>query len=535
MIKKILFALMTFLIIFTATSLQAKSKTINVTVDPRIELLAAVQLFSGYESQTGLITDYDIDYKWEMTEHFSDYIDHPAIQAFQNLSENGFSFDAPAAAMLYLSNPPELEIVKPFSDYLTGRAKGEENLVKFISDLRDFARNTDFMAFYNSHEDTYDKIIDDVQGKLSSENYVATLEDYYGMNQHSYNIILAPLFHHGGFGPRLELADGTYDVHNICGPTGNDEGLPIFGTAEEFKYLAWHEFSHSFVNPTTAQFITDISNYESLFTPISERMSSQAYPSWETCVNEHIVRAVTTRLAHLNDGRKAGERAIVAEQAKGFFYVPALCEKLEIFEKQKDRYPTFVDFYPELITAFKSLAESDLDDEFFTVPFIGSINSVVGDKKSVILITPTHESDPEMQTSIHGFIEQIRNRFYPDAEILADDEALERDLSSYSIVVYGTPQGNSWLAENIRQLPVKIRDNSIVADKVYDGTDLKFITAWPNPFNPKKGMVVYTAQRAADIVGINNIFHGPTDYVIGQGHEVLNSADYNKDDDRWRF
>ncbi|MFQ5983206.1 MAG: hypothetical protein ACE5KS_07520, partial [Woeseiaceae bacterium] len=46
---------------------------------------------------------------------------------------------------------------------------------------------------------------------------------------------------------------------------------------------------------------------------------------------------------------------------------------------------------------------------------------------------------------------------------------------------------------------------------VYTGEDLRFITAWPNPQNPEKGVVMYAAQRAQDVVGINAVFHGPTD------------------------
>ena len=175
------------------------------------------------------------------------------------------------------------------------------------------------------------------------------------MSQNSYNIILAPLFT-GGFGPRIERSSGKYDIYNILGPTNIKAGLPSFGSEQSFRHIAWHEFSHSFVNPTTAKFSRDIDQYEALYEPISIRMKGQAYRDWQTCVNEHIVRAVTTRLAYRELGSDAGGRALRGEKERGFAYVQALCESLVDYEKHRDTYPTFVDFYPELINVFKRLS-----------------------------------------------------------------------------------------------------------------------------------------------------------------------------------
>jgi len=49
-------------------------------------------------------------------------------------------------------------------------------------------------------------------------------------------------------------------------------------------------------------------------------------------------------------------------------------------------------------------------------------------------------------------------------------------------------------------------------NKKYEGKNLRFITAWRNPKNIEKGVVIYTALKTADVIAINGIFHGPTDY-----------------------
>lgn len=48
-------------------------------------------------------------------------------------------------------------------------------------------------------------------------------------------------------------------------------------------------------------------------------------------------------------------------------------------------------------------------------------------------------------------------------------------------------------------------------------------------------MVIYTAQRADDVVGINRVFHGPTDYVLAHGQAVVNAANDVKKGNPWTF
>ena len=533
----------------TAPGLSETEHSLNVFVDPRMELLAVVQLLSDYGGRYGLITPDDFPYKRDVIEYFSPYKNHPAVKLFAEMSANaaGFAYDAPPRAMLHLSGPPDLTLELPFTKYLKKRAGGGQQLNQFVNSLRDFARDTNFTAFFEAHKRTFQTIVAIAQEKMQGIDYIGPLEDYYGMKQHSYNIILVPLFF-ASYGPSIKRADGTYDIYNITGLYGVENGFPAFGTAEGFRHLAWHEFGHSFVNPTTGKFHKEIAKYSSLYNPISDRMKQQAYGNWQSCVNEHIVRAVETRLAHREMGKEAGDRALLTEKLKGFSYVEALSERLKEYESRRDKYPTFVDFYPRLVDVFKELSEKELGDDFYTPPlselykevgtgvFTGPINAAVIDRKSAVLIVPTHESDKAVQDEIHAYVKRVHNKFFKDCPILTDKEALKRDLSSNTIIVFGTIKGNLWLAQHIAKLPVRIESNQIVADTVYCGTRLGFITAWPNPQNPKKGMVIYTAQQAEDIIDINSrVSHGHTDYVIAEGSKILVEGNYKKQNGRWTF
>jgi hypothetical protein len=96
-------------------------------------------------------------------------------------------------------------------------------------------------------------------------------------------------------------------------------------------------------------------------------------------------------------------------------------------------------------------------------------------------------------------------------------------------------EGNLWLNHYKETFPFKINDDSIKAQSDYDGANLTFITAMPNPQNYKKPLLIYTAQKSDDIVDINSVFHGATDYIIAKDAEEVYSGFYSKDKEKWTF
>jgi hypothetical protein len=218
----------------------------------------------------------------------------------------------------------------------------------FLAALRDFTRETHFMSFYTSHADFYATLTGQVE-KMIDPAGLTMLEDYYGMQQHSYNIILVPLFHPGGFGPRIPAGNGVFDVYSINGPQGVSGDIPNFGGANDYRELIWHEFGHSFINPLTEANNDLVFPYENLANPIARKMKRMAYTNWETIVNEHVIRAITTRLVAQMDGKEAGRILLETERSKGFRYIDVLAERLKEYETNRGEYPTLESFYRRLM------------------------------------------------------------------------------------------------------------------------------------------------------------------------------------------
>ena len=345
-ILKILTTLFIVSLLFTNLSgfskvkaISSESKIVNVSVDPRIELLSAVQLLSDYP----LLTRSDFQYKREMLNYFSPYKSHPAVTKFKEMSEEGFAYDAPPTAMLYLSDPPELKVVTPFTDYIIGRAGGRVDLESFIEALRDFAIKSNFMEFFNAHKDFYAILIQGTKANLDDYDIVGALEDFYGISKNSYNIITSPL-QSNAYGPSIEREPSKYDIYSI---------MPGFQL-----WVVLHEFGHSFVNPITAKYRDEVNKYSKLFEPVKEIMIKNAHGEWEICVNEHIIQAVVAKVLEKLVGQQVLADVILSDTVEGgYVYVRGIYELLNVYENNRDKYPTFEDFYPEILNYFSEISK----------------------------------------------------------------------------------------------------------------------------------------------------------------------------------
>lgn len=326
---------------------------IRITVDPRVELVSIVQYLSNYDE---LITTADFSYRTDVDEYFGKYRDHEAIKLYESMVETGFMFSTPATFALGLTDGLYMDDGVKLQSHVLWGGGGEEQLKKFARALRDFSRKTDFYNFYVSHEDYYWDNILRVANLVGDWDYIAEIQDYYGMEYNSFNVIPVPLYGGGGgYGPHVERESGI-DIYSIL--ISFDEqsqgDIPLYGNKAVFKLLLRHEFSHSFVNRVTDMYLDEVMKYQYLLDPIREEMDALNYGSWVACLNEHIVRAVTVRLA-FSDSNYEGRRALARELEDGFIYTDELADALVEYEKNRDIYPDFISFYPRLLEVLSGL------------------------------------------------------------------------------------------------------------------------------------------------------------------------------------
>lgn len=328
---------------------------ITVTVDPRIELISSIKLISNYNDKYPRHqTRLDFSYIKNMDSYFSKYRTHEVVLLFEKMSSCGFTLRYPPLFMLHLSNPSALKQRIPFDGKLIEKAGGETRLNQLSRSLTEYAHLSDFRRFYEDNQDLYEKMIQNTMIEFSKINPVETLEDYFGMEYPQYFIILSPIQHEGGFGVDLNRKDGKNYPYAVIGPTDVNDNVPSFGTGWPLIYLVWHELGHSFTNSAMSQYLDDVNKYEKLQLQMVSTMAKQGYAtnSWELIVDEHIARAVTTRLTYLHFGKEKGDEELNLHKSQGWLYIEDMVLALKEYEGNRQLYPDFNSFYPALLTVF---------------------------------------------------------------------------------------------------------------------------------------------------------------------------------------
>lgn len=171
-------------------------------------------------------------------------------------------------------------------------------------------------------------------------------------------------------------------------------------------------------------------------------------------------------------------------------------------------------------------------------PFRGPIDAALTEPRPLVLIVPTNETDAEAQGRIRAITEEYSTFLKGKlpgrrVSILEDREASRRDLSRDTLLVFGTPRGNLWLADRLADLPFAVEPARVIADREYRGDDLSLISAWRHPQDPSAGIIIYTAQRAREVLDLYSRSYGETDYILFRGKTVLRSGNYASKRGRW--
>ncbi len=496
---------------------------LNITVDPRMELLSAVQVISDYPT-----INRKVPYSNELMQFFGRYNSLEACQLTSQLAADyEFAYDGPADFILRLSQVPELKAVHPFSDRMIERANGKSNLEKYGDALHRFAVESNFAEFWNNKKPYYQKMVEYTANDLSDFDPVGKLESYYNESKNSYTVALSPSFA-GGYGLRIPTSNNSLDIYACLNVSEMKDGIPYFSKLG-LSHFVWHEFSHSFINPLTEKYKVRIEATSELFAPLETKMS---YNEWWNCVNEHIIRAIYIRLISTYENEDAAKMQLENEKSFHFAYIEPLVEKLKQFEKERQATNiTFSEFYPTLLNVFDSLSHSN-NEYLLNPPFLGPIRTVLNSRK-IAIIYPTNDSDTTALRSLFTYTSRIQKMKSDVSIICADTVALKMDLSDYSIMAYGTIESNLFLNNYKETFPFKISGYMILTDKKQEGSRLRIIACLPNPTNTKRGMMVNTSTSNRNIKGVSNPF--TDDYLVFEDIENILQHGSFKKGETWSF
>jgi len=328
-------------------------------VDKRTELLSIVFRLAGNpEYNQGMYKEYVKD----IHNHFDRYKDHELIRFARELyQKSGVSFDAVMTLAIYLSQPPRLDPIIPFTDAVPEARWGKKNAEKFVGLLKKFYIDADCATFFSNHEAAY---------QLAQERFkvvynaldIKWYQDFYGTApKGSLNIIVGLGNGACNYGAKVIYPDGREDPYAVMGTWSfDDAGKPVYSPQGYLPTLI-HEFNHSFVNHLVEQHAKDFEQSGNvLFKTVGNMMSRQAYPRWDYMEKEALVRASVVRyLMQHNTDNQVSSDEIKSQIGNGFIWTGDLVDLLGIYEHSRDQYPTLESFLPRLISFYDDLANHD--------------------------------------------------------------------------------------------------------------------------------------------------------------------------------
>ncbi|MBU3012339.1 DUF4932 domain-containing protein [Polaribacter vadi] len=344
----------TILLILLLASLKSigQKRELNITIDERIETIYSIAFLDNYF----LVSNHDNLYKSKLKNNFKDLRNHKAVALFDTLSKkHGFNFNNVTDWMLQFDKFPELntvrEVINPDS---FDESKGDYLIKKFKKELISFNQDSLFQAYLIEVKELNEKVINQVKQSKSIQHLPAYLENYYGSELGSYNLILSPLVHSGGFNSKFITA-GKKEVYAIIGPNGEIEHIPYFEKEYLEMDMILHEFGHSFVNPLTDKFQNEIETIKEKYYTESLKKDgkAQAYGEWKYLYNELVIRAITIRIANKYFGKEKAKELLNYEKSIGFSLVGNIVEILKEYENNRGEYLKLSDFYPILIERIK--------------------------------------------------------------------------------------------------------------------------------------------------------------------------------------
>lgn len=335
------------------------SENIKVEVDPRIELLTTIQYLADYKR----ISRINSKYKDDIDEYFKYYKDHEAVVQFKELSKRNFNYEGPIDYILNCTQLPDLQLSENISYSSKQLQVGVKDLDEFRKEVKRFYKDSNFKEFYNNHEELYTDIISKYTEDSQIKKDILALENYHGYKQNSYNIILSPLIHSGGYGPNLNEDNGRYDAYQVVGPIISQEIYEEYDKDKEKiknikdivklfeinKSVMIHEFNHTYLNNTIEKPYFSMINDKKPKTDKYLKSFPKSYSDWNTIVNEYFVRAITARVLFLQNEKEEYENAIKNDKKSGFEHIEKLTEKLKQYENNRDKYKQIEDFYPKLL------------------------------------------------------------------------------------------------------------------------------------------------------------------------------------------
>lgn len=515
-----------------ALAAEAPLKAVEVRVDARIELASTLLALTPWAKDNGELAASG--YAAEVQNTFSKHARHPAVVAINEWLGTEQA-DMGALLRLALLLGPDLATTGSPNMDLASEFGGAEQAERLLNHLSQFATDTGFADFFQARAPYYAKLEGQVSTVLTQANPAGRLEGYFGTSFDRYQVLLAPLAPKVGYSAAIASEPTGTPTVVVRAEGVTKDKLPDFKEASsDFARAVRLGLGRAFVAPLGAKFALDLSQSAGLMKPIADDMKSYGASNWQEAFDEHLARAIDARFLQEDGAGKEAQIALRSNERAGFAYIRGMFDQLAEYESNRQGYASLEAFVPNIVAKLSYLKDTgaDLDIAKRSSSFQGPVSRAF-DKRylaSTVIVRPT-PTDPKLKTAMNSYVqtlkETFKKRYRKDAVVVSPEEAARLNPAETAYVILGTPWSNPFLAALIKYIPLKISKNNIhLGGKQFLGSNLRVVTAFPNPYNPKLPMQILTSTEDSGIQGIFTLPVGPYDYAVFHGDQLVSRGDY---------
>ncbi len=315
-----------------------KDEKYNICVNPLVECMGVMFILADFNLNK---TRSNKKYVQNVLEHFSAYKNHEAVAGIKKLLQSQyFRYNAPVemSLLMFYNLPISLE-------FCQNCMIEKEDVDKFLCDLQDFIKASNFSEFFESNKKNYLQQIAKFQKELQPFSPVDYLVNFLKLKAKKLNVLLMFGVSTANYG--IEVANKPYCCVRPYKSSRDDE-IDFTFNKPYVTTLLLHEFAHTIINPLTSKF----RNKVALIDKEKFKLCLELNPygdDIETVVNEHVIRAI--ECMYVKDTFPEDYKNFLEDyKSDGFLCLEELENLYQVYLKDKEK--NFADYYENIIEYF---------------------------------------------------------------------------------------------------------------------------------------------------------------------------------------
>ncbi|WP_459210853.1 DUF4932 domain-containing protein [Aquimarina rhabdastrellae] len=342
---------------FTEDYINANKNKISVAIPEVSELANILIALHKDATKDRYMTDSSTKYYERVKTYFEPYLDHPIMDTIQkyvnglryieSVNDSLFSNESYSYYYSLKMNACAFEFTSDNTIRNQGFVRDMAyswnafNAMKDSLLIEDFAKTSNFRAFYKSEQDYYTKLIEDYKSLNPIDVMKQWLDQKFGFTYDNFTIYFSPLVSGSHAAQNFEDNDFKQTIMFIAKSKSNDTISPIQNSIGDSR-VVFTEIDHNYVNPTSDKYLKEIDIAFADKTKWAKGAVMETYTNAYQIFNEYMTFGMFSLYVYDIYGSEELEMFLskmehLMEDLRGFYRFKAFNQKLlDIHKKQPD-------------------------------------------------------------------------------------------------------------------------------------------------------------------------------------------------------